>query len=129
MELKPTAIDQAFQKFDTPVGPVYFVKRRGWKRRTFTRKTALNNLAYFMVVDVFLMFGWPLHYADIPLGPGRVQRGDLIVECCEAHKRCVRRLRRILAHKSEIHKWHSRWVVTHERHAKERDELMKQKPY
>ncbi|HAG2208826.1 TPA: hypothetical protein G8V49_001031 [Salmonella enterica] len=129
MELKQTAIDKAFQKFDTPVGPVYFVKRRGWKRRTLSRKAALNNLAYFMVVDVFLLFGWPLHYADIPLGPGRVQRGDLTVKYYEAHKRCVRRLRRILAHKSEIQKWHSRWVVTYERHAKERDELMKQKPY
>ncbi|ECM3181864.1 hypothetical protein QB94_16735 [Salmonella enterica subsp. enterica serovar Newport] len=128
MEIKQTAIDKAFQKFDTPVGPVYFVERRGWKRRTFTRKTALNSLAYFIVVDVFLMFGWPLRYPDIPLGPGRVQQGDLTVECRKAHERCVRRLRRILARKSEIQKWHSRWVVTYERHAKERNDLLAVKP-
>ncbi|AXC64603.1 hypothetical protein DOE63_02445 [Salmonella enterica subsp. diarizonae serovar 59:z10:-] len=128
MEIKQTAIDKAFHKFDTPVGPVYFVERRGWKRRMLTRKTALNSLAYFMVVDVFLMFGWPLRYPDIPLGPGRLQRGDLTVECCKAHERCVRRLRRILARKSEIQKWHSRWVVTYERHAKERNDLLAVKP-
>lgn len=125
MTNQDNAIDKAFQKFDTPVGPVYFVERRGWKRRTLSRKAALNNLAYFMVVDVFLMFGWLLHYADIPLGPGRVQRGDLTVKYYKAHERCIRRLRRLLARKREIQKWNEKYDAL----AVRWDELMKQKPY
>ncbi|EFP4424644.1 hypothetical protein H1F79_005313, partial [Salmonella enterica] len=33
-----SAIDLALQKYDTPVGPVYFVQRNGWKRRTSRRE-------------------------------------------------------------------------------------------
>ncbi|EEE1025902.1 hypothetical protein B6171_005423 [Salmonella enterica subsp. enterica serovar Miami] len=123
-----SAIDLALQKYDTPVGPVYFVQRNGWKRRTFSRKAALNSLAYCMVVDVFLLFGWPLRYPDIPLSPGHVQRGELTVEYREAHERCVRRLRRILARKREIQKWHAKWRSMHDRYVKEQKELQASKP-
>ncbi|EAQ6362771.1 hypothetical protein DOH76_12060 [Salmonella enterica subsp. enterica serovar Oranienburg] len=109
-----SAIDLALQKYDTPVGPVYFVERNGWKRRTLSREAALNSLAYFMVVDVFLLFGWPLRYPDIPLSPGHVQRGDLTVKYREAHERCVRRLRRILARKREMQKWLTKWDALHD---------------
>ncbi|EDT3088789.1 hypothetical protein XS16_005268 [Salmonella enterica subsp. enterica serovar Newport] len=123
-----SAIDQAFRRYPTPVGPVYFVERNGWKRRTLSREAALNSLAYCMVVDVFLLFGWPLRYPDIPLGPGHVQRGDMTVEYREAHKRCVRRLRRILARKREIQKWHAKWRSMHDRYVKEQKELQASKP-
>ncbi|EDW0700979.1 hypothetical protein ABL142_000960 [Salmonella enterica] len=123
-----SAIDLALQKYDTPVGPVYFVQRNGWKRRTFSRKAALNSLAYYMVMDVFLLFGWPLRYPDIPLSPGYVQQGDLTVESREAHKRCVRRLRRILARKREVQKWHVKWRSMHDRYVKEMEELQASKP-
>ncbi|EEP9438279.1 hypothetical protein HCO87_003113 [Salmonella enterica subsp. enterica serovar Reading] len=129
MEIKQTAIDKAFHKYPTPVGPVYFVERRGWKRRTLSRKAALNNLAYFMVVDVFLMFGWTLHYADIPLGPGRVQRGDLTVKYYKAHERCVRRLRLLLARKREIQKWKEKHKVIIDRFVKELNEHGTRCPY
>ncbi|WGI52396.1 hypothetical protein QBX66_21575 [Salmonella enterica subsp. diarizonae serovar 48:i:z] len=123
-----SAIDQAFRRYPTPVGPVYFVERNGWKRRTLSREAALNSLAYYMVVDVFLLFGWPLRYPDIPLSPGHVQRGDLTAEYREAHERCVRRLRRILARKREMQKWLTRWDAFHNRTVKERAELQASKP-
>ncbi|EBJ7480638.1 hypothetical protein DQZ30_15510 [Salmonella enterica subsp. diarizonae] len=123
-----SAIDLALQKYPTPVGPVYFVERNGWKRRTLSREAALNSLAYYMVVDVFLLFGWPLRYPDIPLSPGHVQQGDLTVEYREAHKRCVRRLRRILARKREMQKWLTKWDAFHDRTVKERAELQASKP-
>ncbi|EJB2593936.1 hypothetical protein NUR12_001056 [Salmonella enterica] len=123
-----SAIDQALQKHDTPVGPVYLVERHGRRRRTLSRKAALNNLAYFMVEDVFLLFGWSLRYPDIPLSPGHVQRGNLTVECREAHKRCIRRLRRILARKREIQTWHAKWRSMHDRYVKEQKELQASKP-
>ncbi|EDS8889516.1 hypothetical protein GQC79_004486 [Salmonella enterica] len=128
MKRNSDAIDLALQKYDTPVGQVYFVQRNGWKRRTLSRKAALNSLAYFMVVDVFLLFGWPLRYPDIPLSPEHVQRGELTVEYREAHKRCVRRLRRILARKREIQKWHAKWRSMHDRYVKEQKELQASKP-
>ncbi|HGA5699010.1 TPA: hypothetical protein ACIS09_001665 [Salmonella enterica subsp. enterica serovar Birkenhead] len=125
MEIEPTAIDLALQKFDTPVGPVYFVERHWNTRRCFSRDRALWHLAKIMVVKVFITSRWPLRHPDIPLGPGQVQRGDLTVEYHEAHERCIRRLRRILARKREIQKWHKKYDAW----AAQRDELMKQRPY
>ncbi|HAG1880985.1 TPA: hypothetical protein ACTAI2_003459 [Salmonella enterica subsp. enterica serovar Oranienburg] len=125
MEIKPTAIDKAFHKFDTPVGPVYFVERHWNTRRCFSRDRALWHLATFMTTRTFCRSDFRLRYPDIPLGPGRVQRGDLTVEYHEARDRCIRRLRRILAHKREIQKWNEKydaWAVRW-------DEMMKQRPY
>ncbi len=134
MKRDPDAIDLAFQKYPTPVGHVYFVQRNGWKRRTFSRKAAINSLAYFMVVDVFLLFGWPLRYPDVQMvnaaNPelNHWMRGSVTQEYFCAHRRTVRRLRRILARKREIQKWYAKWRSMHDRYIKEQKELQASKP-
>ncbi|EDQ2394383.1 hypothetical protein RU50_005507 [Salmonella enterica subsp. enterica] len=124
MEIKPTAIDKAFQKFDTPVGPVYFVERHGNTRRCFSRDTALWHLAKFMTTRAFYRSGFQVRHDDArmvdPANPDieKWLRGNLTHEYYTARSRCVRRLRRILARKRDMQKWAVRL-----------DELMKQKPY
>ena len=43
-----SAINQALQKHDTPVGPLFFVTRHGRTKKCLTRKTAIRYLAFFM---------------------------------------------------------------------------------
>lgn len=62
-----------------------------------------------MTTKTFCLSGFRLRYPDIPLSPGQVQRGGLTVEYHDARERCIRRLRRILARKSEIQKWQKKY--------------------
>lgn len=110
-----SAIDLAFQKHETPVGPLFVAMRYGRMKRCFSRKTALRYLAFFMTTKVFGYSGFPQCY----------ESGETTVEYDDAYKRCIRRLRRILARKREVQKWSKKydaWVA-------QRDELMKQRPY
>ncbi|EEE9946919.1 hypothetical protein DJ252_18400 [Salmonella enterica subsp. enterica serovar Uzaramo] len=129
MELKPTAIDQAFQKFDTPVGPVYFVERHGNTRRCFSRDRALFHLAKFMTTRTFYRSGFRQRYPNIRISPGVEQLGDLTVEYHEAHERCVRRLCLLLARKREIQKWKEKHKLIIDRFVKELNELGTRCPY
>lgn len=43
-----SAINQALQKHDTPVGPLFFVTRHGRTKKCLTRKTAIRYLTFFM---------------------------------------------------------------------------------
>lgn len=109
MEIK-TAIDKAFQKFDTPVGPVYFVERHRRTKKCFNRDTAIRYLAFFMTTEAFGRSGFIQRHPDVkvvhPLNPelNCWQRGAATLEYYKAHERCVRRLRRLLARKREIQK-------------------------
>ncbi|EIW3594398.1 hypothetical protein MC118_005458 [Salmonella enterica] len=110
-----SAIDLALQKYDTPVGPLFVAMRHGRMKRCFSRKTALKYLTFFMTTKVFGHSGFPQCH------PG----GETTRKYDDAYKRCIRRLRRILARKREIQKWSKKydaWVA-------QRDELMKQRPY
>lgn len=49
-------------------------------------------------------------------------------EYFNAHRRTVRRLRRILARKREMQKWCVKWDAMHDRYVKERADLQAGKP-
>lgn len=44
-----SAIDQALQKYDTPVGPLFVAKRHGRIKKCFSRSGAINRLVHFVV--------------------------------------------------------------------------------
>lgn len=126
-----SAIDLALQKYDTPVGDLYVAMRHGRMKRCFSRKTALRYLAFFMTSHAFERSGFHQRYPDVQMvnaaNPelNHWMRGSVTQEYFCAHRRTVRRLRRILARKREIQKWSKKydaWVA-------QRDELMKQRPY
>lgn len=59
-----SAIDQALQKHDTPVGPLFFVTRHGRTKKCLTRKTAIRYLAFFMTTRAFERSGFRQRYPD-----------------------------------------------------------------
>lgn len=123
-----SAIDQAFRKVPQPV---YVVIRHGGVKRCFSRDTALWNLAKFMTRKVFHKAGRPIEYAPVremrPEGEVWVTQGPT-AEFKNAQRRCVRRLRRILARKREMQKWCAKWDSMHDRFVKEVDALQANKP-
>ncbi|EGY4557774.1 hypothetical protein KG918_004027 [Salmonella enterica] len=129
-----SAIDLAFQKYDTPVGPLFVAIRHGRTKKCFSRDTAIRYLAFFMTSEAFERSGFEQHYPDVravhPLNPelNCWQRGSVTQEYFMAHKRCIRRLRRILARKREMQKWYAKWRAMHDRYVKEREELKASKP-
>ncbi|EIM5529128.1 hypothetical protein LNM54_000840 [Salmonella enterica subsp. enterica] len=135
MEIKQTAIDKAFQRFDTPVGPVYFVERHRRTKKCFSRDTAIRYLAFFMTTEAFGRSGFIQRHPDVkvvhPLNPelNCWQRGAATLEYYKAHKRCVRRLRRLLARKREIQKWKEKHKVIIDRFLKELNEHGTRCPY
>ncbi|MCW2485752.1 hypothetical protein J5069_07555 [Candidatus Symbiopectobacterium sp. NZEC127] len=118
-------IDAAFQLKDLPV---YVVYRHGRYKKCFSRDTAINRLAHFMTEKVYARAGIRSHQPDTRIvrnGVEMWQRGEVLPKYREAHARCERRIRRLLAHKRKIKDWQKRydaWVA-------KRDELMKSKPY
>jgi hypothetical protein len=131
---EPT-IELAFQKFNTPVGPVYFVRRWGREKKCFSRDTALRYLAYFMTDKAFRASGFKQRYPDMkvinPVNPEVVtwKRGELTDEYRDAHDRCIRRLRLILARVRQRREWQTKWDSFVERTEKEREALKACKPF
>ncbi|EGH2794940.1 hypothetical protein ID987_000813 [Salmonella enterica] len=127
-----SAIDQALQKHHTPVGPLFVAMRHGRMKRCFSRNTAIRWLAYFMTTRAFEASGFKCRYPDVkfihPVHGERWERGIETREYYNAHERCIRRLRRILARKREIQTWYAKWRSMHDRYVKEQKELQASKP-
>ncbi|MCW9549659.1 hypothetical protein [Klebsiella oxytoca] len=129
-----SAIDLALQKHPTPVGNLYAAKRHGRMKRCFSRDTAIRYLAFFMTTEAFRRSGFKQRYPDVekihPTNPelNCWERGQTTNEYYQAHRRCIRRLRRILARKYEMRKWCDKWDSMHDRYLKEREELKASKP-
>lgn len=108
--------------------PVYFVMRHGRRKKCFSRETAINRLAHFMTEKVFKRASVSSRigetYKEVD-GIIHWNRGDPSPEYLSAHKRCIRRIRLLLAKQREKLKWqkkYEKWSLQH-------IELMKTKPY
>lgn len=126
-----SAIDMAIQKFETPVGALFFVECHGRKKRLLSRDAAIQRLAFFLTSHAFARSGFKARHPDAQeIRPeGNVWlRGGITVNYHQAHQRTVRRLRRILARKREMNKWCAKWDAMHDRFQKEREELLLSKP-
>lgn len=123
-----SAIDLALQQYSTPVGPVFAAARHERMKKCFSRDTAIRYLAFFMTSKTFECSNFRQRHPDVREIRGTSEswvRGVVTREYYLAHQRCIRRLRRILAHKREAQKWcekYDAWVAR-------RDELMKQRPF
>ncbi|EES1525179.1 hypothetical protein EG472_004844, partial [Escherichia coli] len=87
-----SAIDQALQKHDTPVGPLFFVTRHGRTKKCLTRKTAIRYLAFFMTTRAFERSGFRQRYPDkrfIFNGNEIWKRGESTTEYTRAHQRTI----------------------------------------
>lgn len=129
-----SVIDLALQKHDTPVGPLFIAAHHGRMKKCFSRDTAIRYLAFFMTSHVFARHGFRQRHPDVlrahPVNPeiNCWERGGVTLEYTEAHQRCIRRLRRILAHKRDMQKWCEKWDSMHDRYVKEQAELQASKP-
>lgn len=113
-----SVIDQALQKYGTPVGPVFVAEYHGRMKKCFSRDTAIRYLAFFMTTRCFERSGFRQRHPDVltihPTFGEAWERGGVTREYFMAHKRCMRRLRRILARKREMQKWYERWDALHD---------------
>lgn len=127
-----SVIDLALQKHHTPVGDLYAAIRHGRMKRCFSRGTAIIWLAHFLTSHAFTLSGFKQRHPDFLVekdhGEQVWHRGETTDEYHRAHRRTVRRLRRILARKREMQKWCERWDAMHDRYVKEREELRASKP-
>lgn len=118
-------IDDAFQLKQQPV---YVVTRHGRSKKSFSRETAIRRLAHFMVQKTFDRAGVPTHeggYQKEEDGITHFHRGEITLGYWQAHHRCERRIRKLLARKREKEKWqreYDEWASKH-------DDLMKRRPY
>lgn len=118
-------IDDAFQLKQQPV---YVVTRHGRSKKSFSRETAIRRLAHFMVQKTFDRAGVPTHEGGYQKEEGGVihfHRGEITLGYWQAHHRCERRIRKLLARKREKEKWqreYDEWASKH-------DDLMKRRPY
>lgn len=118
-------IDDAFQLKQQPV---YVVTRHGRSKKSFSRETAIRSLAHFMVQKTFDRAGVPTHEGGYQKEEGGVihfHRGEITLGYWQAHHRCERRIRKLLARKREKEKWqreYGEWASKH-------DDLMKRRPY
>ncbi|TDN54656.1 hypothetical protein EC843_101707 [Buttiauxella sp. JUb87] len=120
-----TGIDAAFSR---PLRPVYIVMRHGFRKRCLSRSAALNNLANYMTSHAFRLARVDTHYPDTPVirdGMTVHQLGHFTEEYVDAHRRCVRRLRRLLARKREIQQWQEKHDALTDRYR----DFMKTKPF
>ena len=130
-----SAIDLALQKHHTPVGDLFAAIRHGRMKRCFSRDTAILWLAHFLTSHAFTRSGFKQRYPDIQVisatnpESNHWERGAVTREYFNAHRRTVRRLRRILARKREMQKWCEKWDAMHDRYVKERSELQVSKPF
>lgn len=118
-------IEDAFQLKQQPV---YVVTRHGRSKKSFSRETAIRRLAHFMVQKTFDRAGVPTHEGGYQKEEGGVihfHRGEITLGYWQAHHRCERRIRKLLARKREKEKWqreYDEWASKH-------DDLMKRRPY
>ncbi|MDS0778203.1 MULTISPECIES: hypothetical protein [Serratia] len=118
-------IDDAFQLKQQPV---YVVTRHGRSKKSFSRETAIRRLAHFMVQKTFDRAGVPTHEGGYQKEEGGVihfHRGEITLGYWQAHHRCERRIRKLLARKRDKEKWkreYDEWASKH-------DDLMKRRPY
>ncbi|WP_129543397.1 hypothetical protein [Serratia sp. 1D1416] len=124
--MKPVSkIDEAFALKSVPV---YVVTRHGRTKKLFSRSAAISNLAHFMAQKTFDRAGISTHeggYQREENGVIIFSRGELTVAYLQAHYRCERRIRKIIARKREKEKWqreYDEWTAKH-------DELIKRRPY
>jgi hypothetical protein len=120
-----TGIDAAFSR---PLRPVYIVVRHGYRKRCLSRSAALNNLAHYMTTYAFHLVGRRTHYPDTPVerdGVTVYEAGRNTLCYLSAHRRCVRRIRRLLARKREIQQWQEK----HDALTDQYREFMKTKPF
>lgn len=126
-----SAIDQAIQQFDTPVGALFAASRHGRMKKCFSRDTAIRYLAFFMATEAFERSGFKQRHPDVRIDRDDIpmwRRGETTAEYLAAHQRTVRRLRRILARKREAQLWLAKWDAFHDRYVKEQAELQAIKP-
>ncbi|HIF4820249.1 TPA: hypothetical protein ACX137_002827 [Serratia marcescens] len=118
-------IDDAFQLKQQPV---YVVTRHGRSKKSFSRETAIRRLAHFMVQKTFDRAGVPTHEGGYQKEEGGVihfHRGEITLGYWQAHHRCERRIRKLLARKRDKEKWqreYDEWAAKH-------NDLMKRRPY
>lgn len=118
------SITVAFQKYDTPVGPLFVAKRYGRIKKCFSRDTAIRHLAFFMTTMVFERSGIQQRHPDEKVSAPGVphemwRKGESTDEYLAAHQRCVRRLRRLLDLQRAKAGWRKKWESMHDRYAKE----------
>lgn len=128
------SITLAFQKYDTPAGPLFVAQRHGRIKKCFSRDTAIRHLAFFMTTMAFERSGFQQRHPDekvtTPGVPHEMwRRGESTDEYLAAHQHCVRRLRRLLARQRAMDEWKKKWDAMHDRYVKERDELQSRKPF
>lgn len=124
-------IDFALQRHDTPAGPLFVAQRHGRIKKCFTQETAIRYLAFFMTSKAFEHSGFRQRHPMVRIDRDdrEVWRdGETTTEYLEAHQRCVRRLRRILAKKREAKQWCEKWDAFHDRYVKEQADLQASKP-
>jgi len=125
-------ISLALQQHDTPAGPLFVARRHGRIKKCFSRDTAIRYLAFFMTTWAFEASGFQCRHPDVKVchpEHGEVwQRGGVTREYTEAHQRCVRRLRRLLAHQRAKADWLKKWESMHDRYTKEVAALQSCKP-
>ncbi|MDX6916538.1 hypothetical protein R9X49_15620 [Pectobacterium carotovorum] len=136
-------IDNAFQLIDLPV---FVVSRHGRHKKCFSRDTAINRLAHFMTERVFFRAGLSSRQPDIRIyrdGEKVWTGGEVLPRYLTAHKRCERRIRRLLAKKNkqkrDAERWNkkfSSWAAKHEVLLEQKKEsekiynqLMKERPF
>ncbi len=108
--------------------PVFVVTRHGRSKKCFSRETAIRRLAHFMTQKVFDRAGANTHeggYQKEENGIIHFSRGELTLTYWQAHFRCEKRIRKLLAKKRGIAKWQAEWDKWKGQH----DELMKRRPY
>lgn len=126
-----SAIDQAIRIYETPAGPLFVAARHGRIKKCFTRDTAIRYLAFFMTTQAFGMSGFKQRHPQVRIDRDDMEiwrDGETTAEYLSAHQRCMRRLRRILARKREMQKWHERWEAMHDRYVKDVEALQSSKP-
>lgn len=125
VKLAPPAIDTSFM---TVQSPVYVVARHGWSKRCLSRSAAINNLAHYMVSKTFYRSGWPTNEPDQPVMRDGIlvhRLGEHTDSYLHSHRRCCRRIRRLLAKKREIAKWEAK----HEEIKQQYAQLLSKKPF
>lgn len=108
--------------------PVYVVTRHGRSKKCFSRETAISRLCHFMVQKTFDRARIETHEnANYQENNGCItyQRGEPTIDYWQAHYRCVRRVRKLLARRREKIKWQQE----HDDLASKYDDLMKRRPF
>lgn len=123
--IREDAIDDSFRTLQSPV---YVVTRHGRTKRCLSRSAAINNLAHYMASHAFRIAGKRTRYPDKPVeheGTTVYEAGKSTLRYLAAHRRCERRIRRILAKKRE----HHLWVKKHEELKQQYAKHLADKPY